>query len=54
MSQEGYLGHLLASSVWSCSDSTDFRMGCPCVSVRHPGRKLIDEAISEVCAVAVS
>ena len=29
-------------------------MDCPRVTVRHAGRKLKEETVSEVCAVAVS
>ena len=29
-------------------------MDCPRVSVRHPGHELKEQAVSEVCAVAVS
>jgi len=38
----------------SCCDSMDFRMDCLRVSVRHPGHELKEQAISEVCAPAVS
>lgn len=40
--------------LWKCWDSLDYRVGCPRVLVRHPGRELKEKAMSEVCAAAVS